>query len=182
VLVNLQITAFYFAAALLLLEKGQGVVAALVTSPLRPWEYIGVKALTLVLLGTAEQVAIEVSVFGPDERWGWLLLGTALAGACYVCVGLAVAARHTAINTFLIPSIGGITVLSLPLLGYYNLLPPWTFAWHPLAPSLVLLEGTSRPITMTLAIFGILGGLGWCAVAFPWARYLFAHRVAPAAA
>jgi fluoroquinolone transport system permease protein len=133
VLANLQITAFYFAAALLLLERTQGVVAALVTSPLRPSEYVAIKVVTLTLLGTAEQIAIVALVFGPDARWWWLLLGTALASTVYVCVGLAVAARHTAINTFLIPSIGWITALSLPLLGFYNLLPRWTLAWHPLS-------------------------------------------------
>jgi len=182
VLVNLQMTAFYFAAALMLLEKGQGVVASLLTSPLRPGEYLWVKALTLALLGAAEHVAIVRLVFGPEQGWGLLLLGASLLSILYVFLGLAVVARHAGINTFLIPSIGWIALFTLPLLGFYELLPRWAFAWHPMMPSLVLLEGSSRPISMALVAYGVLGSAGWCAAAFLWARYQLVHRVAPAAA
>ncbi len=182
VLTNLQITAFYFAAALMLLEKSQGVVAALVTSPLRPSEYLMVKAATLAILGVAENGLIVLSVFGMELAWGWLLLGTAILGALYVFLALAVVARHTGINTFLIPSLGWITLFSLPLLGYYGVVPWWTFAWHPMMPSLILLEAGCRQLSAALLTYGILGSLGWCGLALLLARQRFIHVVAPAAA
>jgi fluoroquinolone transport system permease protein len=182
VLFNLQITAFYFAAALMLLERGQGVVAALLTSPLRPGQYLWGKALALALLGAAENLAIVLLAFGPEQGWGWLLLGTVLLALLYAFLGLAVVAAHSGINTFLIPSIGWIALFSLPLLGYYELIPRWTLAWHPMMPSLLLLEGSARPIAAAAAIYGILGGAGWCVAAFLWARYRLVQLVAPAAA
>ena len=182
VLTNLQITVFYFAAALVLLEKGQGVVAAFVTSPLRPGEYLWVKALTLTTLRAAENVLVVLLAFGPHLAWTWLILGTVLLGVLYAFLGLAVVAEHGAINTFLIPSVGWITLFSLPLLAYYGVVPWWTFAWHPMMPSLFLLEAGCRPVSAALLIFGMLGSLGWCGVAFLWARHRLIHVVAPAAA
>jgi hypothetical protein len=149
---------------------------------LRPGEYVWVKALTLGLLGAAEQSAIVLLVFGPGQGWWQLVLGTWLLGVLYVFVGLATAARHTGINTFLIPSIAWVTVFSLPLLGFYELVPRWVFLWHPMMPSLVLLEGSAAPISLTFVTYGIVGGAGWCTAAYLWARYRLVHLVAPAAA
>jgi fluoroquinolone transport system permease protein len=182
VLTNLQITAFYFASALVLLEKGQGIIAAFVTSPLRPGEYLLAKALTLTALGTAENALVVLLVYGTALAWEWLLLGTALLGALYVFLGLAVVARHAAINTFLMPSVGWITLFTLPLLGYYGVVPWWVFAWHPMTPALVLLEAGCRPVGEGLLTYGVLGCLGWCGFAFAWAHRRLVRIVAPAAA
>jgi fluoroquinolone transport system permease protein len=182
VLVNLQITAFYFSAALMLLERTQGIAAALLVSPLRPGEYVWVKALSLTTLGTAEHAIIVLFVFGTERRWTWLLLGTALLAALYVLLGLAVVARHTALNTFLVPSVGWITLFSLPLLPLFQLVPLWLFAWHPMMPPLMLLQASVRPMSAALIITAVLGSAGWCMVAFFWARLRLVRVVAPAAA
>lgn len=182
VLVNLQITAFYFAAALMLLERAQGVSAALLTSPLRPGEYLWVKALALTALGAAENTIIVLFVFGPYLNWGWLLLGTGLLAILYVLLGLAVVARHAALNTFLVPSVGWIAAFSLPLLGVLGLVPRWLFMWHPMMPSLVLLEAASGQVSAMLIVYGIAGAGGWCAIAFLWARSRLLRVVAPGTA
>ena len=182
ILTNLQVTAFYFAAALVLLEKGQGVIAAFVTSPLRPGEYLLAKALSLAALGTAENALVVLLVYGTGLAWGWLLLGTALLGVLYVFLGLAAVAAHAGINTFLMPSVGWITVCALPLLGYYGVVPWGVFAWHPMMPPLVLLEAGCRAVGAGLLAYGVLGSLGWCGLAFVWARRRLVRVVAPAAA
>ena len=182
VLVNLQITAFYFAAALMLLERAQGVAAALFTSPLRPGEYLWVKALALTVLGTSENATIVLFVFGPGGQWTWLLLGTAFLATIYAFLGLAAVAGHTALNTFLIPSVGWITAFSLPLLSLVGLVPRWLLAWHPVMPPLILLEASFRPVPAPLIVAAILGSAAWCAIAFFWARSRLLGLVAPAAA
>ena len=47
---NLAVTTFYFAACLVLFEKGEGTLEAIVVSPLRPSEYLASKALSLSTL------------------------------------------------------------------------------------------------------------------------------------
>jgi fluoroquinolone transport system permease protein len=182
VLVNLQITAFYFSAALILLERAQGITAAFLTSPLRPGEQLWVKTLSLTALGTVENAVIVLFVFGPATQWAWLLAGTAFLAALYVLLGAAAVARHTALNTFLVPSVGWVTLCSLPLLSLFGLTPYWLFAWHPMTPPLLLLEASSRPLSLSLILIGAFGSAAWCAAAFFWARSRLMHIVAPAAA
>jgi fluoroquinolone transport system permease protein len=182
VLANLQITAFYFSAALILLERAQGITAALLTSPLRPGEHLWVKTLSLMALGTAENAVIVLFAFGPAMQWAWLLAGTAFLAALYVLLGVAVVARHTVLNTFLVPSVGWVTLCSLPLLALFGLVPHWLFAWHPMTPPLLLLEAAGRPLSLTVIAAAALGSAAWCAAAFVWARSRLVSVVAPAAA
>jgi fluoroquinolone transport system permease protein len=170
VLTNFQVTAFYFVAALVLLEKGQGVVHALVVTPLRPSEYLLAKALSLAALATAENGLVVLLVFGRGVAWGWLLLGMAAMGVVYALLGLVAVARFAAINTFLMPSAGYLTLLTLPLLGYYGILPWWAFAPHPLMPPLVLVEAACRPVGGAMLGYGVLGSVAWLSLAFAWAR------------
>lgn len=170
VLTNLQITSFYFAAALLLLERTQGVLAALSTTPARVTTYLWAKVVTLTTLGAAENSFVIGMTFGFDATWLWLWSGVVVLGIIYTMFGLAVASRHAGISTFLITSIGWISVLSLPVLGYYRVLPMWSIAWIPTAPGLVLLEAAYRPVSATAVVLAAVGSGIWCALAYRFAR------------
>ena len=180
--VNLQITAFYFATALVLLEKGQGALRALVVSPLRPGEYLAAKVLSLMALGIAENGLVVAVVFGLDLNWGWLLLGTAALGAIYVLLGLGVIARYDAINAFLMPSVLIIFTLTTALLAFYELVPLWSMAWHPVLPPLLLMRAAWVPIGVDALAYGLIGSVVWLVVFAVWARRRFVHLIAPAAA
>ena len=180
VLTNLQITAFYFTAALVLLERGQGVLAALLVSPMHADEYLWTKALSLTALGLVENVVIVRLVFGPNLNWGWFGVGTAALCVLHVFAAVSAVAPHAGISTFLIPSVGWVTIFTAPLLGYYDVVPWWVFAWHPLMPPLRLLEAASREVAPVLLIYPVLGSLAWCAAAQVWARRRFTHVIAPA--
>ncbi|NNF56780.1 MAG: ABC transporter permease [Rhodothermaceae bacterium] len=180
--VNLQVTAFFFVTALVLLEKSQGALRALVVSPLRPSEYLGAKVLSLAALGTAENAVIVAAVFGVDAQWGWLLLGMALLGAIHVLLGLVVIARYDSINTFLMPSVVIILALSAALLGYYEVVPPWMLAWHPVLPPLVLMRAGWMPLEWSQFAYGLLGSAAWIGLLSVWARRRFVHLIAPSMA
>lgn len=180
VLTNLQITAFYFAAALVLLERTQGVLAALLVSPLTAEEYLWAKVVSLTALGLVENLVIIRCVFGPGIHWGWFALGTATLSAIYILAAVSAVAPHVGISTFLIPSVGWVSIFTVPLLGYYDIVPWWVFAWHPVMPPLRLLEAASREVPAALLIYPVLGSLAWCGAAHVWARRRFARVIAPA--
>ena len=180
--INLQVTAFYFVTALVLLEKSQGALRALVVSPLRPSEYLAAKVLSLAALGTAENAVVVAAVFGLNAQWGWLLLGMVLLGAIYALLGLVVIARYDSINTFLMPSAGIIFVLSTALLGYYGLVPLWTLIWHPVLPPLVLMRAAWVPLEWSQFAYGLLGSAVWISALGVWARRRFVHLIAPSVA
>ena len=179
---NLQVTAFYFATALVFLERSQRALQALLASPLRPGEYLAAKALSLTLLATAENALLLVLVYGFRFEWGWLLLGTAALSGIYVLLGLGIVARYPTFSGFLMPSVVYTFALTLPLLSYYGVVPAWLFAWHPVAPPLALLRAGCEPVSLGVLAYGFLGSAVWLALAAWWARRRLLRHLAPAVA
>jgi fluoroquinolone transport system permease protein len=146
---NLVITTFYFMGGLLLLEKGEGTLAAQVVTPLRSWEYLASKILTLGLLAVFENLLLTVFIFGTGFKALYLVLGLALAGVMYTLLGFLVVARYDSINEYLLPSMLYIMLLSLPVAPYFGLKLPWLVGLlylHPLQAPLVLIQAAFQPL------------------------------------
>lgn len=173
-LVNLLITTFYFVGALVLLEKSEGTLTGLITTPLRSGEYLWAKLLTLVLLGVVESLLIVVPNFGAAFDWPLLLLGAALLGGIYTLLGFIAIVRYDSINEYLLPSMGMVILLMLPLLGLLGMMPAWPLYVHPLQPPLVLMRAAFGATTEWWAIgYGLFGSLLWLLGSFLWAQRLF---------
>jgi fluoroquinolone transport system permease protein len=171
VLVNLLVTTFYFMAALVLFEKGEGVLAALVVTPLSSGQYLLSKALSLTFLGTAETLLIAAVLFGHEVPWVRMIAGSLLLGFLYACAGFVMVVRYASINQFLMPSSVASTLLLLPLLSHAGFLAEWAAVWlmaiHPAEPAMRWMRGGG---VSTLA-----GALLWCVASLLLARREF-HR------
>jgi fluoroquinolone transport system permease protein len=146
---NLIITTFYFMGGLILLEKGEGTLVAQVVTPLRSWEYLASKILTLGLLAVFENLLLTVFIFGTGFKALYLVLGLALAGVMYTLLGFLVVARYDSINEYLLPSMLYIMLLSLPVAPYFGLKLPWLVGLlylHPLQAPLVLIQAAFQPL------------------------------------
>jgi fluoroquinolone transport system permease protein len=168
--INLQITTFFFVAGLLLLERDEGTLTALAVSPLSATGYVAIRTCTLTGLAAAETMAIVWIGFGASGSWWLLLTGTAALGVIYTGFGAVVAARYESVNALLLPASAVGTLLLLPLLAHFGLVPRALFLVHPLEPSMTLLRAAYGAIDRTEVAFGIIGSLGWSALAFVWGR------------
>ena len=164
---NLVVATFYFMGGLVLLEKAEGTLEALVVTPLRVREYLGAKLLTLCVLSLAESVVLVTLAQGFDYSLSLLALGVLVTSVLYVLSGFLVVARYDSISEYLMPSVMWVTLLSLPFLVYVQ--PgwgPWMLA-HPMGGSLVLLragfEGISGgELAVAIATSGAwMALLGW---------------------
>lgn len=166
VAVNLQITTFFFVAGLILLEQEEGTLAALAVSPLSPGAYLAARTISLTALAGAETAAIVWLAF--DLTGGWLLLsmGTAALGVIYTGFGAAMAARYTSVNALLLPASLAVTVLLLPLLPHVGIGPRWFALPHPIEPALALMRAGYGDGGRADVVFGLIGSLGWSAIAF----------------
>ncbi len=63
---NILITSFYFIAGLVLLERDEGTLTAQAVTPLRPWEYLFSKGISLFVLVFVENLIIVVLYAGLD--------------------------------------------------------------------------------------------------------------------
>lgn len=173
VALNLLVTTFYFVAALVLLERDEGVVEGLAVSPLRREEYLAAKVVTLSLLGAGESLAVVAWVFGGEVRWPPLLAGTLLLAAFYVLAGFAAVAGFASLNAYLVPSSLLVVALVLPLAAEVGVLPRWPFVAHPFQPFFTLLRAGVEPIGAGGAAYAATAGLAWIAVAAAVARRRF---------
>jgi fluoroquinolone transport system permease protein len=151
ILGNLSLTTFYFLAGILLFEKGEGSLEAQVTTPIRSWEYLSAKVLTLSLLATVENLIITVALVGWQFNFIPVILGTFLASCLFCLVGFLTVIRYDSINEFLLPSLFWMLLISLPILS--GLWLPNAFFWylHPIyGPFLLIASGFQTGQTWTL--------------------------------
>jgi len=104
VTMNLQITTFFFAAGLLLLDRDEGTLVALGVSPFSAGNYLTAKTITLTALATVETVLLIWVGFGLDANWPLLLTGMAAMGITYTAIGVSVGARYESVNAMLLPA------------------------------------------------------------------------------
>lgn len=168
--INLNTTTFYFIAALVLLERAEGIHTALATSPLRDFEYLLSRVLSLTFLATVETALVVVIILGGKCNWGLLFLGGIQLGVVYTLIGFILVLPYDSINAFLMPSVIYVTLLLLPLVEHFGGLSQSLFYIHPVEPALVLMRAAYQPVSSGHLVYGAVGGLFWVVVCFVVAR------------
>lgn len=161
VLSNLVINTFYFLGGLVLLEKREGTLEMQVVTPLRSWEYLASKVVTLIILSLLENLSLVGLIYGLGFKWGPMILGIILAAIIYSLVGFIVVARYDSINEYLMPSMLYVIFFALPLLPYFGLWQSWLFYLHPLQGPLILMQAAFQPVELWELIYAPLYTGGW---------------------
>lgn len=170
---NLLVNTFYFIAGLVLLEKGEGTLEGLIVSPLRKWEYLASKVITLTLLSLLESLAVTLIIFGWGLNWLPYLLGVLILCALYALFGFSFVVRYDSINTFLFPSVLFTILLALPFIDYLELWQSPLLLLHPLQAPLMLLRGGFTTVPSWQLLYGLLYGLLWIGILYTWSRRAF---------
>lgn len=172
---NLTINSFYFMAGLVLLEKGEGTLESQIVTPLRPWEILGAKVLTLGLLSLFEMLIIIILVQGVNFNWMLLVTGIVLYTAMLSLYGFVVVARYDSISEFLLPSALWTMGLSLPLLYYFDIWRHWVMFLHPLQAIIVLLQAAFMPAPAWQIGYGLVYAILWTGIIM-WLGLRAFHR------
>lgn len=159
---------FYFVAALVLFEKGEGVLDALVTSPLSTRAYLWSKALSLTVLALVATTAITALGYGLAVTWPPLLLSVALTSLLFVFVGFVAVARFDSINAYFMTALAYTSVLGAPVLGLLGISETPLFYLLPAKPALVLLQAALSPgstLELVYAVGYLLSGIALASMA-----------------
>jgi len=164
------LTTFFLVGVLIMLERGEGTLDALMVSPLRPAEYLASKLGTVTALALAESALLVGVAYGGDASIPWLALAVLLRAGLVGAIGVAVGVRHRSLTAFLLPAIAWSIAFDLPALWYLEIWrTPLFHAWPTLA-SLRLAEAAFLPVAPAELAFAC----GYAAVAFAaallWAR------------
>lgn len=143
-----------YVVAMILLEKSDGVLDALSVSPLRPWEYLSSKMITLTGIATLEAVLLTGTALGWHARsnsvalpnW-WFLVGTICLGVLHVLVGIIVVVRYARISEALMPMSLLATVGQLPAFRIIGALDSDFFLMIPTAAPTMLVRASFEQLT-----------------------------------
>jgi len=176
---QLTTTSFFFIAALVVFEKAEGSLEALVVTPLRAGEYLASKIATLALLACGEVVVIVAFALGAAGDIQWIPLAIGLVGLStfYSLAGFIAVARFDSITDFLMPGAALATLLQLPALQVADFWSPALFWLWPTQPWWLLMTAGVEPLSASQWAYAVIGGALSLVAAAVWARRSFARFV-----
>ena len=158
---------FYLFTGLLFLERGDGVLDALVVTPLGWQRYLLGKILPLTGLTLLIGVVLTLGLYGAEGvHWLWLLLGLGLTAPLMMLLGFVMATRFRSISEYIMPSALLLTVAQLPAFDYLGFWQPRAMDLLPTQANLSLLGGALRGLTAGEAAYGV--GYSLLALAVAW--------------
>jgi fluoroquinolone transport system permease protein len=161
---------FFFLGALLMLEKSEGVRAALAASPVTAADYLTGKMVTLVGMSLVSCVILLPFIHSVPNPI-LLLLTVALTAIQYVGIGVPIALRFRTVNEYLVGSAAFLTPVIAP--GLLALLDPFPL-WLAVLPAasqfrLLLIAGgavVATPVEVAVCLaFTVLAAMGALALA-----------------
>jgi len=173
-----------YVVAMILLEKEQGTLDAIVVSPLRPSEYLVAKVVSLSLLASLEGLILAGGTIswvgrGGDILWPSALLIPALfvLGAMHTLIGIILVARHRRIMEALLPMGGLGALLQIPVFYFVGVADHCVLLVIPSAAPCMLVRGALTPLTTWEWVYG----LGYTSIAMlvlaVWAHRAFVHHI-----
>ncbi len=147
-------TTLLYVAGMILFEKDEMTLNALMISPLRPSEYLWSKIITLTILATLEAIIIIgatmfIMSWSADLIWPnipILLLGIIAIGIIYTLIGIILVVRYKQITDFLLPMAAVAIILQMPLLYFLGMAKLPILLVIPTSAPTLLMQGAYMPL------------------------------------
>ncbi len=153
-----------YVAGMILFEKDEKTINALITSPLRVSEYLWSKIITLSTLATIEGVVMvggAMLIMGfwvpvPIPNLIPLFLGIMATGIVYCLVGIILVVRYEKLTDFILPMGAYAGILQVPFLYFLGLVEHPIFLVIPTSASTMLIKGAYVQLPLWQWIYAIL--------------------------
>jgi fluoroquinolone transport system permease protein len=144
-----------YVAGLIIFEKDEGTLNALIVSPLRTSEYLWSKIITLTLLATLEAAIMVGGAMLIMSRSSEvtipnipiLLLGIVAMGVLYTLTGIVLIVRYQQITDFLVPVLVMAMVLQAPFVHFLGIIEHPAFLIIPTSAPTMLMQGAFVQLT-----------------------------------
>jgi fluoroquinolone transport system permease protein len=157
---------FFFVGSIVILERDQNTLESLFVTPLRPYEYIISKAVSLTILSAVMSSVIMFVSFGKAFNPYPVLAGVILSSMFFTLVGIIVSVYSPNVNQYLMMTVPSMIVFFLPLLDYFGLVRTPVFYIFPTQAALTLIDGGFNAINPVEAIYAFLMLLLWITAAW----------------
>lgn len=143
-------TTLLFVGGLIIAEKDEGTLSAIIVSPLRPAEYLWSKIITLTLLATLEVVvliggALAIMSFSRNIAWPNLIIfltGIIAINIAYTILGIALSVRYKKITDYVVPVLFIAIFLQLPIIYFWGIFEHPLFLLIPSSAPIQLIQGS----------------------------------------
>lgn len=168
-----------FVGALVLFEKSENVLQALVITPMKTDDYILSKIISLTILSLISAALFMglMTVFnGTSFNLFYLLTGIILTSVMLILLGFILVSRVNSINGYLLGMmIGFIGLTFVPLLQLFNIIENPVFYLWPTQASFILFDGVfhSAALETWEIIYGIGYQIFWIVVFYLLAKKAF---------
>ncbi|MCL6610558.1 MAG: ABC transporter permease [Peptococcaceae bacterium] len=177
VFTDLGIVGFYFIAGMILFEKGENTLSAVVVTPLRFAEYLASKLVTLTVLALVVTLAVVVVSYGPGFDMFRLIPGVVLASLTALLVSFIAVSPFESISSYILPSQLYLLVMNLPLLHYFGYWKSPLFYLIPTHASLLLIRSAFSPVETWELIYSVIYQVIWVGILSWLARRAFDRHI-----
>ncbi len=140
----------FFMGAIVLLEKSQKVLNAMVVSPVKVSEYILSKTIALIAISSI--IALILGLVSGSNHLSGIAAGTALTSAIFTMLGIIAATRISNLNQFLIVIMPiEIVCFVPPIVGLFVKLPD-IFRFFPFTACMNLITGKSILLSFDMVL------------------------------
>lgn len=177
IFVDMAMVGFYFLAAIVLFEKSEGTLLALVVSPLRFWEYLAAKLASLTALAVVISLLVAVVCYGVGFNWPLLAVAVALTSCIGLIVGFIAIAPYDTVSAFFLPAQLYALPLTVPLLAFFGWIDHPIFYLWPTHGSLLMLRGAFIGLEFWQWVYGIVIQVVWIGLLAWVARRRFDRHI-----
>jgi len=155
---------FLFAGVLLLFDKSQNTIQAILVAPVPFFTYILSKTVLLSALATVISFIMAWSTRGNDFNYLPLFISVFLSTAMFSMLGFAISAMCRDFNRFLVYSMGFLIVAAVPFASVFGIGKAEYYSWVPTMGGIWLLESAFDLRKMEMFYFVMYAHLGFWTV------------------
>ena len=177
IFLDISVAGTLFMAGVYFFEKREGSLRALVVTPVRTWQWLTSKLVSLTVMGTVMCVVLVVVKKGIHAPWGYVLVAILCINVLFILFGFILAAPNDRFTNFFLYFALFFGVMEVPCLAFFGISHP-LFWLLPTQPALVLLRGAfaGMPPARFAGVLGVQ--LAWIAIAYFVSLRSFHHHIA----
>lgn len=168
---------FIFIGVLVLFEKSDNTLPAQAVTPLKPYEYLWAKAISLLVPAIIICFALALSAYRFNFKPLILLLGVIPASIIFTFIGFAGVARVKTFNQFIIVIPVFLAPSILPLLNIFEITNIWIFNLVPTYSVLRILFSMTTEISNTVLMAHVAYLVFWIIITNYWAVKTYSKRI-----
>jgi fluoroquinolone transport system permease protein len=176
---DISIIGFFFIGGIVFFEKQERTLGAIVSTPLRFWEYLAAKLIVLVLISLFVAVAVATISSGLGYDLAQVVVGVVLGTLVMLLVSFISSLPFASVTDWFLAATIPLMVLSLPILFYSGVWPNPVLYLIPSQGPLLLLGSAFDQVALApwQVVYAVLYPLV-CVVGLCWAaKAAFGHYV-----